>query len=256
MSPLSTLLASGDGSTRPLFSDRLHEAPTVEVVGECGTVTEAIDLVRSRPLHLLVLDTDLPDDGGRAVLEALGDEAPPTVVVGAKPGDGLWAFAFGAVDCLPAPFDAGRLDAALRRARDRVVTAEIRAHRDQLLALLDGGDSAPSPIESDAGRLVVRSGSQLIFLDPKDVDWIEACGVYVCLHVGGTKHLLRETLSHVEERLDGSRFIRIHRSTILNLDRVQKIVPHLNGGAVAVLKDGSQLKMSRTYRERIHASLG
>ncbi len=256
MTPLSTLVASSDPSTRHLLATHLQSIPTVDVVGECGDASEAIHTARTRPLHLLVLDAALSPDGARVVLEDLGDEAPPAVVVGAEPGDGLWAFAFGAVDCLPAPLTTDRLDAALRRARDRVVTAEIRAHRDQLLALLDGIDAAPTSTTGPSGRLVVRSGSQLIFLDPSDVDWIEACGVYVCVHIGGAKHLLRETLAHVEERLDPARFIRVHRSTILNLDRVEKIVPHLNGGAFVVLKDGSRLKMSRTYRERIHASLG
>ena len=178
------------------------------------------------------------------------------VVTGAEPGDGLWAYASGAVDCLPSPLDADRLAEALRRATAHVVHCRIRARRDDLLDLLDGTDGPARSVPALGAPLVVRSGSQLVFLDPAEIDWVEAAGVYVTIHVGPARHLVRESLRHVEERLDPARFVRIHRSTVLNVDRARKIVPHPNGGAVVVLKDGSQLKMSRSYRERIHAALG
>jgi two-component system LytT family response regulator len=258
MPPLYTLVADGDPTSLHALSALLDRAPGVSVVGGCGTSVGVGRALRAAPADLLVLDARLGPDGGRAALDRLGAEAPPAVVLtSAGPADALWAYAAGVVDCLPSPVTAERLAVAVGRARDRVLAAEVRAHRDRLLALLDGEDGqATEPAGRPARPLVIRSGGQLIFLDPAEIDWIEASGVYVCVHVGGKEYLVRETLRHVEERLDGRRFLRIHRSTVLNVDRVRKIVPHLNGGAQVVLKDGTRLKMSRSYRERVSASLG
>ena len=256
MDPLYTLVAAGDSTRRTLLR-HLRPISCVTVVGECDSALNVTRALRTRAVHLLVLDAALPPDGGRAALDRLGEDTPPAVVIAAaEDGDGLWAYALGAVDCLPPALDTGRMQTAVERARDRVLQTEIRTHRDQLLTLLNGaGISGPS--DGGAHRpLVVRSGSQLLFLDPEEIDWVEAAGVYVNVHVGKTTHLLRETLRHIEEQLDSNRFVRVHRSTIINVDRVRKIVPHLNGGAVVVLKDGKQLKMSRSYREQIHATLG
>lgn len=258
MDPLYTLVASGDPASREHLACRLNAFPGVAVVDVCDTALGLTRALRTRAVHLLVLHAHLPPDGGEAALSRLGADAPPAVVVAeADPGDGLWAYTHGAVDCLPAASGDDRFCAAITRARDRILDTEIRAHRDRLLALLRGVGIVPAVVADPPVRpLVVRSGSQLIFLDPSEIDWVEASGVYVSVHVGGTKHLLRETLRHVEEQLDPTRFVRIHRSTILNVERVRKITPHFNGGAVVVLKDGTQLKMSRSYRERISVSLG
>ncbi|WP_412068878.1 LytR/AlgR family response regulator transcription factor [Rubrivirga sp. IMCC43871] len=256
MDPLYTLVAGGDAASRNHVADCLNQFPDVAVVDVCGSTLAAARALATRPVQLLVLDSDLPPDGARAALERIGEDVPPAVVVtGASAGDGLWAFGAGAVDCLESPIHTDRLLTAIHRARERVQHLEVRRHRDELLALLDGSDPAPPP-STNGHPLVVRSGSQLVFLDPKDVDWVEASGVYVSLHCNGTCHLLRETLRHVEEHLDSGHFVRIHRSTIINVTRVRRIVPHLNGGAVVLLKDGTQLKMSRSYRERISATLG
>ena len=256
MDTLYTLIAAHDDDHRARLSARFDALPNVEVVDTAATALGVTRALRSRAIDLLVLDTRLPPDGARVALERLAEERPPAVIVtSACPGDGLWAYELGAVDCLPLPLDERRLEEAVQRARDRMFQVQIRAHRDGLLGLLKGTGITTSPASAE-GPLVVRSGSQLVFLDPAEIDWIEAAGVYVSIHVGQTKHLVRESLRHVEEQLDPTRFVRIHRSTVLNMDRVRKIVPHLNGGAVVVLKDGAQLKMSRSYRERINASLG
>lgn len=256
MDPLSALVAADGPSSRPLLS-LLESVPAVVVAGTCDTAGGVARALRAHTSPLLIVDAAFPPDGAQAVLARLERDVPPAVVItSAEPGDGLWAYALGAVDCLPAPVTLDRLRTAVDRAQERIVGAEIRAHRDQLLTLLTGDAAPPPPIEPGPRTLVVRSGSQLIFLDPDEVDWIEASGVYVSVHVGPTTHLIRETLRHVEEQLDPARFVRVHRSTILNLARVRKIVPHLNGGAIVLLKDGTRLKMSRSYRERIHACLG
>ncbi|WP_412061828.1 LytR/AlgR family response regulator transcription factor [Rubrivirga sp. IMCC45206] len=256
MDPLYTLVAGGDPASRTQIADCLHHLPDVAVVDVCASTLATVRALATRPVQLLVLDVDVPPDGARAALDRIGADVPPAVVVtGAGTGDGLWAFGAGAVDCLEAPASPDRLLTAVHRARERVQHLEVRRHRDELLALLDGSDPTP-PAPTNGHPLVVRSGSQLVFLDPDEVDWVEASGVYVSLHCNGTRHLLRETLRHVEEHLDPGHFVRIHRSTIINVTRVRRIVPHLNGGAVVLLKDGTQLKMSRSYRERISATLG
>ncbi len=204
----------------------------------------------------LFLDIRIPPDDGFAVLEALGDDVPPAVVfVTASDEYALRAFEANALDYLHKPFSAERFQASLARVRTRLREHEAGRHHDRLLSLLS--DHAEDRAHAGVGdRLVIKTGSQLVFLDPGDVDWIEAEGVYVRLQVGAKSYLLRESLHNVEQRLDPRRFLRIHRSTILNLDRAKKIVPHFNGGALVILRDGRQLKMSRGYRDRVSATLG
>ena len=253
MSPFYALVAAGDAPARDALARHLADLD-VTVSGTAETALGALRALRAQAVHLLVLDAGLPPDGARIALEKMNGEMPPSVVVtSAAPGDGLWAYAFGAVDCIAEPPSRPRLRTAVERARARVAFAEIQASRQRLLALL-GGDEPEPP--ADPAPLVLRSGSDLVFLDPDEVDWIEASGVYVTIHAGGTTHLVRETLRHVEERMDPHQFVRIHRSTILNLRRVEKVVPHANGGAVVVMRNGKRLKMSRSYRERIHALIG
>ena len=230
MVPLYALVAHGDDASRRLFTRRLDGLPGVDVIDTCRSTLDVARAVRARSVHLLVLDARLPPDDGEAALRRLRDAAPPAVVVScAGPGDGLWAYALGAVDCLPVAAGEDRLARAVERARERVVAAQLRARRDQLLALL--GD-AGVPASARAPRpLVVRTGGRLVFIDPAEIDWIEASGVYVCVHAGAASYLVRETLRRVEEELDPARFVRVHRSTILNVGRIRTLVPRANGGA-------------------------
>lgn len=234
----------------------LEREPDIDLVGACCCGTEAIAAVRAERPLLLFLDVRIPPGDGFAVLDALGDDTPPAVVfVTASEEYALRAFEANALDYLHKPFSAERFQAALARVRTRLREREAGRHRDRLLTLLN--DHAED--RERAGyreRLVIKTGSQLVFLDASEVDWIEAEGVYVRLQVGPKSYLLRESLHNVEQRLDPRRFLRIHRSTILNLDRAKKVVPHFNGGALVVLHDGRQLKMSRSYRARLSATLG
>ena len=250
MVPLYALVAHGDDASRRLLTRRLDGLPGVDVIDTCRSTLDVARAVRARSVHLLVLDARLPPDDGEAALRRLRDAVPPAVVVScAGPGDGLWAYALGAVDCLPVAAGEDRLARAVERARERVVAAQLRARRDQLL----GDAGAPT---RGSRPLVVRTGGRLVFVDPAEIDWIEASGVYVCVHAGAASYLVRETLRRVEEELDPARFVRVHRSTILNVGRIRTLVPHASGGALVVLKDGTKLKMSRSYRERIRASIG
>ena len=261
MGRFGTLIASPDVEGRHRLRRLIEQEPDLELDGECEEENDTVMAVRTLTPSLLFLDAALPPSDGFGVLERLRTERPPAVVILSASGEeAVRAFELDALDYLQAPFSDGRFHAALDRARRRIREHELERHREELLALLQ--EPAPPPHEGPHegagvhGRLVVKSGSQLIFLDPDDVDWIEAEGVYIQVHAGRTSYLLRESLRKVEERLDPKRFLRIHRSMILNVDRVRKIVPHFNGGAVVVLHDGTQLKMSRSYRDRVSATLG
>jgi two-component system LytT family response regulator len=252
---LRALVVDDEAPARLRLQRLLERAPDIDLVGTCCCGTEAIAVAQSERPDLLFLDVRIPPDDGFAVLDALGDEAPPAVVfVSASEEHALRAFEANALDYLHKPFSAARFEAALDRVRTRLREHEAGRHRDRLLSVLSEHAEDRAPRFRD--RLVIKTGSQLVFLDPDDVDWIEAEGVYVRLQVGPKSYLLRESLRNVEQRLDPRRFLRIHRSTVINLDRVTKIVPHFNGGALVILRDGRQLKMSRSYRARVSATLG
>ena len=260
---IDTLIASPDPEARLRLRRLLDDEPDVVLDSECATVSDTVTALRTLNPGLLFLDACLPPDDGFAVLARLKADPPEAVVVMA-PNDGFASRAFDvqATDYLHAPYTDERFRLALQRARTRIRERAMNRYRERLLALLQEPEEASNGTanghtsEDYHGRLVVKTGSQLIFLDPNEVDWIEAEGVYVRIHTSGTSHLLRESLRHVEERLDPTRFLRIHRSTVLNVDRVKKIVPHFNGGAVVLLQNGTQLKMSRSYRDRVSAVLG
>ena len=260
MQRLGTLIASPDPHLRQRVRQLLAYETDVVLDAECAEVTDTVTAVRTLTPALLFLDVSFPPDTGFVVFDRLRGEVPPAVVMMAtQERFAVRAFDVHAADYLRVPFADERFGTALARARARIRAHAMDRYRERLLTLLQ--EDVPCN-ESNGhgddyhGRLVVKTGSQLVFLDPADVDWVEAEGVYVRIHTGGTTYLLRESLRNVEDRLDPIRFLRIHRSTILNVDRVRKIVPHFNGGAVVQLRDGTQLKMSRSYRDRVSAVLG
>jgi two-component system LytT family response regulator len=252
---------------------RLLERETdVTVVGECGRGDEAIDFIRAQAPDVVFLDIQMKDIDGFGVVDELEARAAPFFIfVTAYDRYAVRAFDSNALDYLLKPFSDERLRRALERARARLLQHQISTVSDRLLSLLQtyrpaGATTAFAAADEPAGReepemrpldrLVLKTGGRLLFMDVDRVDWIEAEGVYVRLHTGTRSHLLRESLTNVEKRLDPARFIRIHRSTIVNADRIREIVPHFNGGAIVVLQDGTRLKLSRGYRERVTATLG
>ncbi|MDX1531645.1 MAG: LytTR family DNA-binding domain-containing protein [Rhodothermales bacterium] len=244
------LIAEDEEAARRRLRRFLEREPGVTLVGACSSSTEAADAVEALSPDLVLLDIRIPPGSGFDVLDRLGREARTAVVfVTADERYAVRAFEAGAVDFLLKPYSEARLRSALERVRAWL-------HRPDAPAAAP--PAAPNGNGSARGhrRLVLKTGSELVFVDPDEVDWIEAEGVYVRFHVGKKSYLLRETLANVEQRLDPERFLRIHRSTILNVDRAVKIVPHFNGGALVHLADGARLKMSRGYRDRVRATLG
>jgi two-component system LytT family response regulator len=210
----------------------LRRDPDIESIEECGSGIEAIEVIRRWRPDLVFLDVQMPECGGFDVLELLGTDLPPIVIfVTAYDEYALRAFEVGALDYLLKPFDDARFHRAVQRAKDKL------AH----YALMQ---------PQSTKRLVVRSPGQLLFVNVCDIDWIEAASYYACLHVGRDTHIVRRTLFELEREL-GDGFIRIHRSIIVNVDRVHGLELQSAGEYEVVLKSNVRLRLSRRFRKRL-----
>jgi two-component system, LytTR family, response regulator len=193
--------------------------------------------IRRKKPELVFLDVQMPECDGFDVLEQLGSEMPPALVfVTAYDQYALRAFEAGALDYLLKPFDNARFERALNRAKERI----------------EQGKETPRKIE----RLAIKNVGQVLFQKISEIDWIEAADYYVCRHVGTKTHLLRRSMSDVDQELEQAAFCRIHRSAIVNLERVRQLEISEDGGTDVVLNSGTRLRLSRRYRKDLHARLG
>jgi two-component system LytT family response regulator len=209
----------------------------IEIVCECSSGAEATVAIRSVKPDLVFLDVQMPECDGFDVLELLGKDLPPAVVfVTAYDQYALRAFEAGALDYLLKPFDNTRFDLALGRAKNKIMH----------------GKDLPSRLE----RLAIKSTGQVSFVRISEIDWIEAADYYACLHVGARTHLLRRSMSELEQDLDPAIFCRIHRSTIVNCDRVRGLKLGEEGEYEVVLENGTSLRLSRRYRKQLQSRLG
>ena len=257
---IRAVIADDEPAARRGVRMLLERDPAVEVTGEASTGAEAVRLIQRDKPDLVFLDVQMPDGDGFDVLRQVGDREMPVVVfVTAYDEHALRAFEVNAVDYLLKPYDDARFSGALNRAKDAVrrrLTDQVNARLVQLLDYLQQvGTAAVGPAERDSARILIKSSGEIFFLKAGEIDWIEAEGDYMKFHVGGRAHLMRETMARLEARLDPSQFIRIHRSTIVNLDRVRKLSPSFAGDYAVVLQDGTTLKLSRGYQERLEALL-
>jgi two-component system LytT family response regulator len=246
---IRTLIVDDEPLARQRLRKLLEADADIGIVGECGDGQDAVaQLQRLRP-DLVFLDVQMPVLDGFGVLQALAGQPLPVVIfVTAHDRYALKAFEVHALDYLLKPFDRTRFAAALERAKVQVRQGNAALLSERLHEMLE---RRPGP-----ERLVVKSGGRIYFVRIEDIDWIEAAGNYVRLHVGKEEHLLRETLGALEQRLDGRRFVRIHRSTIVNLERIRELQPAFHGDYVIVLHDGTELALSRSCREQLEKSLG
>lgn len=249
----------------PLARDgiRMHLAgePDVEVVGEAGDGAHAVEAIRALQPDLVFLDVQMPEMDGLQVVEQVGAARMPAVIFAtAYHQHAVRAFELHAVDYLLKPVAEDRLRGALGRARlrlasrgEEVLAARLQALLEDFRALREraGGVAEPVPARKFAAWISVagRTSTQLVRVE--DVDWFEAEGNYVRLHVGKVSHLIRSTLRAMEEQLDPAAFIRIHRSTIVNVNRIREIQPWFGGDYIAMLHDGRQLRVSRSHREQL-----
>jgi len=216
----------------------LRRDPDIGSVTECSSGFDAVEKIRRSKPHLVFLDVQMPECDGFDVLEFLGNDLPPTIIfVTAYDEYALRAFEAGALDYLLKPFDDARFGRALTRAKEKL--AHYRA---------------PKP--HTAERLVVRSQGRVLFLSAADIDWIEAAGYYACLHVGGDTHILRRSLSELEQDLGEEQFIRIHRSIVVNLERIRGLELQASGEYEVVLRSKARLRLSRRYRRRLQERMG
>ena len=241
----------------------LEDEPGVEVLGQVGGAEEAVETIRALKPDLVILDVELPGLDGFGVLQRAADAHQPLIVfVTASDRHARRAFEVHAVDYVLKPFGPERIRAAVhraiaRRAREKGGTAQrVEALLEELAERQRALGSALAPRDEGlVQRLLVKVGERMVFVAADRVDWLEAEGNYVRLHVGKERYLVRATLAGLEKRLDPRRYLRIHRSTVVNLDRVREVRPWVAGDCIVVLHDGTELRMSRRYRDRLEAAV-
>jgi two-component system, LytTR family, response regulator len=249
--PIRAIIVDDEPLGRTVIREMLRGDADIEIIGECGNGHEAVERIsRTRP-ELLFLDVQMPEVDGFEVLSAL-DELPLVIFVTAYDQYAVRAFDVHAVDYLLKPFDRDRFGKAVQRAKAQLKQAHNDAINERILALLEEQKAKTRYLE----RLVVKANGRVFFLKTSEVDWIEAEGNYVCLHVRKDSYLLRETLSSLEAQLDPQKFPRIHRSQIVNVECIRELQPWSHGEYHVILHDGTQLTLSRSYRERLHELLG
>jgi len=250
---IRTLVADDEPIARARVVSLLRAETDIELVRECTTGEEARAAIEQGNLDLLFLDIQMPEVTGIDLARTIQTHGEPAVVfVTAYDQYALRAFEVHALDYLLKPFSSDRFRAALGHAREHL--AKRRANTDAPQG------QAEQPRDAQAGgrrnRLMVKSAGRIHFVRTGDIDWCEAAGNYVRMHVGHQEHLVRDTMGHLESQLDGQQFMRIHRSTIVNVDRIQEMQSSFNGEYVVLLRNGTRLTLSRGYRDAIHARLG
>ncbi len=233
---IRTVIVDDEPLARSNLRVLLRPDAEIEIVAECGSGAEALTQIRAAKPDLLFLDVQMPECDGFDVLERLGQQLPPAVIfVTAYDHYALRAFETGALDYLLKPFDNVRFDRALDRAKQR-----IRQSRD---------------LPRKADRLAIKGTGEMSFVKISEIDWIEAADYYACLHVGNRTHMLRRSLAELEQELSESLFCRIHRSAIVNLDRVRGLELNQDGEYEVLLERGIRLRLSRRYRQQLESRM-
>jgi two-component system LytT family response regulator len=250
---LTAVVVDDEELARRGIRSRIQRIDGLTIARECENGRAAVEAIRTCAPDLVFLDVQMPGLDGFDVIDAVGAEAMPVVIfVTAYDQYALRAFDAHALDYLLKPIDEERFREAVERARTRVVEREAGAFGEQLAALVADVDAAEDdPASSTTDRFVIKTGGRVTFVDAADICWIEAAGDYVRLHTPEKSHLLRETMSGMEDQLDPERFLRIHRSTIINTDCLKELRPYGNSEHIVVLDDGTELKQSRTYRDAL-----
>ena len=249
---LRALIVDDEPLAREGIRDLLEKLGGIEVVGECADGVQAVETIRTGRPDLVFLDIQMPEVSGFDVIEQIGVKAMPAVIfVTAYDEHALRAFKVHALDYLLKPVDPERLALAVERGRTYLAGLhkdEVAGKLEQLLEDLHGG-------RRYLERIMVRAPGRITFLNVREVDWIEADGDYVCFHAGGKKHVIRDRIGDLEDRLDPALFARIHRSSMVRLGQIKEMQPLFSGEYSVLLFTGEKLTLSRTYRDRLFATL-
>lgn len=231
----------------------LSSDPEIEIVEECSDGQHAVEAIKRSKPALVFLDVQMPRMDGFAVLQAIaGGWMPVVIFVTAYDSYAVRAFEVHALDYLLKSFDRERFQAALRRAKDQIRQSREGVLSERLTGLLEDLEAR----EKRMTRLIVRSAGRVSFVRVEEIDWLEAADNYVRIHVSRESHLIRDTLQSLEARLDPSKFLRIHRSTVVNFDRIKEMQPLFHGDYLVRLRDGTELTLTRNYKEKLAGPLG
>jgi two-component system LytT family response regulator len=260
--PLRVLIVDDEALGRERIRRLLRKEADIDVVAEAADGVTAVERIQEMAPDLVFLDIQMPDMDGFGVLEKLGARDTPAIIfVTAYDQHAVKAFEVHAIDYLLKPFNAQRFRSAFRRAR-ALLSSSNDSHGERLASLIEQLRAERRELEQlvlqrdtrYVERLLIRNEGKVFFVKTAEIDWVEAAGNYVHLHLGPTRHLLRETISGLAARLDPALFARIHRSTIVNLDRVKEMRPWFAGDYIIVLESGEELKLSRNYRDALMAA--
>lgn len=245
---IRTLIVDDEQLARERLLSLLGGDPDIEIIGECSSGKEAIAAIKTESPDLVFLDVQMPEGDGFEVLESVDFHTMPIVVfVTAYDQYAIRAFDVHALDYLLKPFDQQRFEQALVRAKSEVVLRNNTNVNQKLLSMLEHIESHKKNLD----RILVKSSGKVFFLKFDEIDWVESAGNYVKLHVGSESHLLRETMSEMERKLGNEKFVRIHRTVIVNLDRIKELQPWFNGEYVVILNNGIKLTASRGYKKKL-----
>ncbi len=248
MKKIRALIVDDEPLARDRLRQLLNEQPEIEMIGECADGREAVEAIRKQSPELIFLDIQMPELNGFEVLEAIDAEPMPVIIfVTAHDKFALRAFEVHAVDYLLKPFDRERFESALHRALQQVKYRRDPARVEAQAAVLAEVQTPAKPID----RLAVKSGGRIRIVRTADIAWIESAQNYVEIHEDKQSHLLRETMSAIEQKLSPDKFVRISRSTIVNIEKIKELQPLFYGEYTVTLQNGKRLTLSRRYRSKL-----
>jgi len=251
--PIRALIADDEALARKFIRRMLKDNHDVEIVGECSNGKDAVAMIRKQNPDVVFLDVQMPEMDGFAVLESIGvDQLPEIIFTTAYEQYAIRAFELHALDYLLKPFDQARFKDAIKHAKERFRSQRQKEGRLQMSALLESIKNKPQHLD----RLVIKAGGRITFLSTDEITWIEADDKYVHLHTAKISPMVRQTLSAMETQLDPRKFRRIHRSVIVNVERIRELQPLFSGEYSILLEDGTKLTLSRNYKDKLFELLG
>lgn len=250
---IKTLIVDDEPPARAVIQKMLADHPEIEVIGECSNGREATSMISLYSPDLLFLDIQMPEMDGFSLLETIvGTKTPAVIFVTAFDQYATKAFDVAAVDYLLKPFDHQRMAVALERAKADLRNRSDDERSDELVELLRNLTAREKLLD----RFVIKNNGRILLVPVDEVNWIGACGNYVVLHTSSANHIVRETMKSIELRLDPRKFLRIHRSTMVNISVIKELQVHFGDEHLVILKNGTELALSRRYRERLSEKLG